>query len=111
MKNASKGSLLFIAALMLGIAGCASTGQGEKTSTGQGEKTGVYVDDSWITTKVKSELVAEDETKARNIKVNTMKGVVTLTGTAETWQESYKAADLARGVKGVTSVENDIRVQ
>ena len=103
MKNASKGSLLFVAALMLGVAGCASTGQGERT--------GAYVDDSWITTKVKSELVAEDETKARNIKVNTMKGVVTLTGTAETWQESYKAADLARGVKGVTSVQNEIRVQ
>lgn len=105
MKNASRGSLLLVAALLLGVAGCSSTG------TGRGEKTGVYVDDSWITTKVKSELVTEDETKARNIKVETMNGVVTLSGTAESWQESYKAADLAREVKGVKSVENEIRVQ
>lgn len=103
MKNTSAGRLLLVAALMFGVAACSSTGQGQKT--------GAYVDDSWITTKVKSELVTDDETKARNIEVKTTNGVVTLTGTAATWQESYKAADLARGVKGVTSVDNEIRVQ
>jgi osmotically-inducible protein OsmY len=81
--------------------GCANSGQ----------KTGAYVDDSWITTKVKSDLLADKAVSSRNISVNTSKGVVTLTGTAATAEESKKAAQIARGVSGVTSVENDIRIQ
>jgi osmotically-inducible protein OsmY len=86
---------------MLGLAGCASSG----------EKTGAYVDDSWITTKVKSEMVANSDVSARNISVNTTRGVVKLTGTAASMQESNRAAQIARGVAGVKAVENDIRVQ
>lgn len=103
MKNAFSGSWVLVGALILGLAGCASSGTGEKT--------GAYVDDSWITTKVKSEMIANNDVKAHNINVDTSKGVVTLTGTAETWQESDKAAEIARGIKGVKSVENDIRIQ
>jgi osmotically-inducible protein OsmY len=101
MKNAFRGSWVVMGVLITGLVGCANTGQ----------KTGAYVDDSWITTKVKSELIAENDTKAHNISVNTTKGVVTLTGTAETAQESNKAAEIARRVEGVKAVENDIRVQ
>ena len=101
MKNAFKGSWLLIGVLIVGLAGCANTG----------EKTGAYVDDSWITSKVKSEMIANKSVKARDISVNTTKGVVTLSGTAATWDESNKAAEIAHGVKGVTSVENDIRIQ
>jgi len=103
MKNAFSGSWVLAGALILGLAGCASSGTGEKT--------GEYVDDAWITTKVKSELIAENDTKARNINVDTSGGKVTLTGTAETWQESEKAAEIARGIKGVTAVQNDIRIE
>lgn len=103
MKNAFSGSWVLVGALILGLAGCASSGTGEKT--------GEYVDDAWITTKVKSELIADSDTKAGNINVDTSNGKVTLTGTAKTWQESDKAAQIARGIKGVTGVENDIRVQ
>jgi osmotically-inducible protein OsmY len=101
MKNVFKGSWLLIGVLLLGVAGCANTGQ----------KSGAYADDSWITTKVKSELIASNDTSARNISVNTTKGVVTLTGTAGSTQESQKAADIARNVAGVTEVENDLRIQ
>jgi osmotically-inducible protein OsmY len=101
MKNAYKGCLAFTGAVLLGLAGCASTG----------EKSGAYVDDSVITTKVKSEMTTDNDVKAHNINVKTNRGVVTLTGTAATMQESNKAAALARGVTGVKSVENDIRVQ
>ena len=101
--NVFRGSWLLMGVLILGLAGCASSGTGQKT--------GAYVDDSWITTKVKSEMVANHDVKAHNINVNTAKGVVTLTGTAETWQESNKAGEIARGIKGVKSVENNIRVQ
>ena len=103
MKNAFSGTWVLAGALILGLAGCASSGTGQKT--------GEYVDDTWITTKVKSEMIADTQVKANNINVDTSKGVVTLTGTAETWQESDKAAQIARGIKGVTGVENDIRVQ
>jgi len=103
MKHAFSGSWVLAGVLILGLAGCASSGTGQKT--------GAYVDDSWITTKVKSEMIANSDVKAHNINVDTTKGVVTLTGTAKTWQESNKAAEIARGIKGVTGVENDIRVQ
>ena len=101
MTNLSRGSWVLAGALTLGLAGCASSG----------EKTGAYVDDSWITTKVKSEMVANNDVSARNISVNTTKGVVKLTGTAASLQESNRAAQIARGVAGVKAVENDIRVQ
>jgi len=84
-----------------GIAGCANTG----------EKSGAYVDDAWITSKVKSEMVADKTVKAHNIGVTTNRGVVTLTGNAETWDELNKATDIARSVKGVTQVENEIHVK
>ena len=101
MKNLFSGRWLLMGALIAGLAGCA----------GSGEKTGAYVDDSWITSKVKSEMVANKSVHARDISVNTTRGVVTLSGTASTWEESNKAAEIARSVKGVKQVENDIRVQ
>ena len=103
MKNVFIGRWLFTGMFVLvaGLAGCANSG----------ERSGTYVDDSWITSKVKSEMVADKSVKARDITVNTNKGVVTLSGTADTWDESNKAAEIARKVKGVTMVENDIRVR
>jgi len=101
MNNVFSGKWLVTGLLIAGLVGCANTGT----------KTGAYVDDSWITTKVKSEMVANKEVSAHNISVNTTNGVVTLTGTAATAQESNKAAEIARGIKGVKSVENDIHVQ
>ena len=103
MKNAFSGSWVLVGALILGLAGCASSGTGEKT--------GEYVDDAWITTKVKSEMIADSEVKAHKIDVDTKNGVVKLSGTVESWQQANKATDIARGIKGVTAVENDIRVQ
>jgi osmotically-inducible protein OsmY len=101
MKNAISGRLVVMGVLIAGLTGCA----------GSGQKSGAYVDDSWITTKVKSEMIANNDVAARNISVNTNKGVVTLTGTAATAQEANKAAEIARGIEGVKAVENDIRVQ
>jgi len=101
MKIAFSRNWVVMGALIAGLAGCA----------GSGEKSGVYVDDSWITTKVKSEMIAEKDVDAHNISVNTSKGVVTLTGTAANVQESNRAAEIARKVAGVKAVQNDIRIQ
>jgi len=103
MRNSMAKSLVAGAFVsMLALAGCASH---------SGEKTGAYVDDAWITSKVKSEMAVNKTVKARNISVNTTGGVVTLSGTADSWEESNKAAEIARGVKGVKKVENDIQVK
>ena len=76
MMNALRGSWLLtgVFVLIAGLAGCANTG----------EKSGAYVDDAWITSKVKSEMVANKQVRARDISVNTNRGVVTLSGSART---------------------------
>ncbi|MGC1549255.1 MAG: BON domain-containing protein [Rhodanobacter sp.] len=63
------------------------------------------VDDTWITTKVKSEFVAAKHVKASDITVNTTDGVVTLSGTASSAQEKKDAVRIAKKVKGVKSVD------
>ena len=68
------------------------------------------VDDSVITTKVKAQLVKDKQVRARDIEVKTVNGVVELTGTARTKREASKATSIARTVKGVKSVKNDIQV-
>jgi hyperosmotically inducible periplasmic protein len=68
------------------------------------------IDDAVITTKVKARLVKDKQVRARDIEVKTVNGVVELTGTARTKGEASKAASIARKVKGVKSVKNDIQV-
>jgi hyperosmotically inducible protein len=63
------------------------------------------VDDTWITTKVKSKFEAAKGVKAHDISVSTTDGVVTLTGTATSKAEKNRAVRLAKGVKGVKSVD------
>jgi osmotically-inducible protein OsmY len=92
-----------MAVLLIGMAGCAGT----QTQ----DSTGEYIDDASITTKVKSVMVADTEVSALHISVETIKGVVHLTGSADTRHESDKAEMIARNVAGVKSVNNDIHVK
>ena len=85
------------------LAACAST----RTQ----ESTGEYVDDSVITTKVKSLLAGDDFLKSFQIGVETYKGVVQLSGFVNTKEASNKATQIAGGVKGVKSVKNDLVVK
>ena len=94
-------SALFLAALL--VSACAATPKQEST--------GEYVDDSWITTKVKSAILAEPSLKVAQITVETYKGVVQLAGFVDSSAAGSKAADLAREVKGVSSVKNDTRTR
>ncbi len=86
--------------LTTAFVGCSST----KTQ----ESTGEYVDDSVITTKVKSALAGDDFLKSFQISVETYKGVVQLSGFVNTQAAIDRARDLAKGVKGVKSVKNDL---
>ena len=72
------------------------------------ESTGQFVDDATITTKVKSAFVADKTVSAMDVKVETFKGTVQLSGFAKTQAEINQAVSIARGVTGVQSVKNDI---
>ncbi len=84
---------------------------GACTSTRTHESTGQYVDDSVITTKVKALLAADDFLKSFQIGVKTYKGTVQLSGFVESRQAADKAGEIARGVEGVRSVQNDLIVK
>ena len=91
--------IMFVAALMA----CASTSKKEST--------GEYVDDSVITTKVKSLLAEDDFLKSFQISVETYKGIVQLSGFVNSRQAVDKASQIAYSVKGVKSVKNDLIVK
>ena len=80
-------------------------------STPKQESAGEYVDDSVITTKVKSLIAADDFLKSFQISVETYKGTVQLSGFVNSQQAIDKAVQIARGVKGVTSVKNNLIVK
>jgi osmotically-inducible protein OsmY len=80
-------------------------------STRTHESTGEYVDDSVITTKVKGELAEDNFIKSFQISVETYKGTVQLSGFVNSQQAVNKAGDIARSVKGVKSVKNDLIVK
>jgi osmotically-inducible protein OsmY len=75
------------------------------------ESTGEYIDDTTITTKVKTTLLKDNEVSALDVGVETFKGRVQLSGFVETQREKAKAEELARGVAGVKSVSNDLIVK
>ncbi len=75
------------------------------------EKLSVNLDDSEITTKVKSAIFAEPGLKTLQISVDTAKGIVTLSGSVDSQQNSDKAKSLASAITGVKSVENRLFVK
>lgn len=96
-------SALFLALTLTAVVGCAST------STQEG--TGEYIDDSVITTKVKAAILNEPTLKVAEINVETFKGVVQLGGFVSSPVGINKAVDMARGVAGVKSAKNDMRIK
>jgi len=72
---------------------------------------GEYIDDSTITTQVKARMVENKEVDAAAISVETLNGTVMLSGFAKSSLERNKAETLARNVKGVKSVKNEIAVR
>ena len=80
-------------------------------STAKQEGTGEYVDDSVITAKVKTAILNDATLKVNEINVETFKGVVQLSGFVRSQADIDKAVQVARGVAGVKSVKNDMRVK
>ena len=89
--------------MLLTLVACAST----RTH----ESTGEYVDDSVITTKIKALLAEDDFLKSFQISVETYKGIVQLSGFVNSQEAVNKAGQIARSVKGVNSVKNNLIVK
>ena len=96
-------SAIFLAVTLVATVGCASTAKQEGT--------GEYVDDTVLTTKVKTAIFNEPTLKSAEINVETFKGVVQLSGFVNSQADVNKAVAVARGVPGVKSVKNDMRVK
>lgn len=80
-------------------------------STAKQEGTGEYVDDTVITGKVKAAILAEPGLKSAEINVETFKGTVQLSGFVNSQADVNSAVMVAKNVKGVSSVKNDMRVK
>lgn len=95
--------LAISAIVMLTATGCA-------VQRGQ-ETLGAYIDDTGITTLVKSRFIENKQVDASSIKVETLNGTVMLSGFAKNGQERATAETIARGVKGVVAVRNEVVVR
>lgn len=91
------------ALVLLGMSGCAVT-RGQETI-------GAYVDDASITTTIKARFVGNKDVAALSIKVETLNGVVMLSGFAKNQTEKDTAEGLARNVNGVKAIRNEIVVR
>lgn len=89
--------------VLLTTTGCA-------VSRGQ-ESVGAYIDDTAITSSVKARLFEDKNVAGSSISVETLKGTVLLSGFAKSALERSKAETIARSVKGVTAVRNEIAVR
>jgi len=96
------GAGLAVLAVVLLLAACQST---------TGRTLGENIDDAGITTTVKAKLAAEKIATLTRIDVDTNQGVVALNGTVQTESMKMRAEQIARQVKGVRDVINNLRVQ
>jgi len=99
-------ALVTLLALGTGAAtfsGCAGTATREST--------GEYIDDATITTKVKASFVKDPLVKALDVKVDTFKGTVQLSGFVDTAEQKARAEQIAAGTTGVSAVKNNITLK
>jgi len=102
MRGWSAASMLALA-LCLGMTGCAVVREQETL--------GAYVDDATITAAIKARLLDDTTVSAAAIKVETLQGVVILSGFAKSAAERARAEQIARSVRGVRSVQDSLIVR
>jgi hyperosmotically inducible protein len=107
MNTKSASCILVAGVFLVGLAGCAT----DRTATERNQTMTEKVEDGWITTKIKSEFATDKTVSAMNIHVNTDNGVVHLSGPAKNAEEVNRAIQIARSVKGVKSVRNDMQIE
>jgi osmotically-inducible protein OsmY len=103
MKKLNYFSVFIMMLALLFFTGCASTATQEST--------GEYIDDSVITTKVKAAIFNDPALKSAEINVETFRGVVQLSGFVSSQSDINRAIEVTRGISGVQSVRNDMRIK
>lgn len=93
----------FAVASVAVLAACAGSPRTESTSE--------YVEDSVITTRVKAAVLAEPSLRSMEINVETFKGRVQLSGFVNSQTDMDRAVAMVRGMSGVSSVKNDMRLK
>jgi hyperosmotically inducible protein len=101
-------ALIAAAPLTAGAADTADKVKEKAQTTTQETKT--MVTDSWVTSKVKISLFADERVKGTQVSVDTTKGVVHLRGKVDSAEAKSAASDIAQGVEGVKSVKSDLQV-
>ena len=127
MKVAERFKIIGVSMLLVaGLAACEKQNPGPAESAGKNidrtmdqagqkignaaDKAGVAIDDTEITAKIKAAFMAESGLKTLQISVDTVKGVVTLSGSVDTQQHSDTAKAMASAVSGVSNVKNELVV-
>jgi hyperosmotically inducible periplasmic protein len=103
MKRLKNSGLLACLFLVLLVVGCAGGPQSESF--------GEHIDDSVITSKVKTALLSDPEVSGMDINVTTFKRRVQLNGLVNNAQQIEQATQLARQVGGVVAVENNLSIK
>lgn len=112
MNRAMLGRLAMLAALPLCMTAVVATAENpprehEETRTDSHQPGS----DTWITTKVKADLLTTDNVPGMEIKVETVNGVVMLSGMVSSAAEKDRAVTVARGIQGVKQVDaSNLRV-
>ena len=103
MRSFNRLATFFFIIVFASLLGCASTAKQEGT--------GEYVDDTVLTGKVKAAIFNEPSLSSAEINVETFKGVVQLSGFVNSQADINKAVQVTRGVPGVVSVKNAMRLK
>jgi hyperosmotically inducible protein len=101
-------ALVVAAPLTAGAADTADKAKEQAQTTTQEAKT--MVTDSWVTSKTKISLFADERVKGTQVSVDTTKGVVHLRGKVDSAEAKSAAGEITQGVEGVKSVKNDLQV-
>jgi hyperosmotically inducible periplasmic protein len=106
------GTTTIMAAILMALVAAAALTAGaadnKAQTTTQEAKT--MVSDSWVTSKTKMSLFADERVKGTQVSVDTTKGVVHLRGKVDSAEAKSAAGDIAKGIEGVKSVKNDLQV-
>ena len=96
---------------LIGVLAFAGLTVGCQPKTTTPETAGNYVDDTAITAKVKASLLGDVAVKSFEIKVETVKGVVQLSGFVDSAEHVARAGEVAARIHGVKEVQNDLVVK
>jgi hyperosmotically inducible protein len=106
------GTTTTTAAILMALVAAAplTAGAADEKAQTTTQEAKTMVTDSWVTSKTKISLFADERVKGTQVTVDTTKGVVHLRGKVDSAEAKSAASDIAQGVEGVKSVKNDLQV-